>query len=276
MSQPARPRARAPRPPGSLSPRRASGATVLPSPAATAPSPGTPVRLAARSRWRRRLRPLLVAVAVLALAGGAVWAIGFSRLLDARAVGVTGVHRTTTDRVLAAAAVPLGTPLARLDTEGIRAAVARIPQVASVEVGQGWPHTVRIVVRERQPRAVVAGRAGWWLVDAEGVAFQKVSARPGGLPLVQAAPSAPGRAAPPTLRAAIQVVDALPRRLARQVGSVEAQSPDDIRLALPGGRQVRWGSAERSERKAEVLRALLRHRATEYDVSAPEVPTTIG
>jgi len=220
---------------------------------------------------------VLVVVAVLALSGAGVWALGFSRLLDARAVGVTGVHRTTTQRVLAAARVPLGTPLVRLDTQRIRAAVESIPQVAAVEVGRGWPHTVRISVQERQPRAVVAGRAGWWLVDASGVAFQKVPTPPPGLPLVRAAPpAAPGHAAPATLHAAVQVLDALPRPLARQVSSVEAQSPDDIRLALPGHRQVRWGSAERSDRKAEVLRALLHHPALEYDVSAPEVPTTIG
>jgi cell division protein FtsQ len=35
-----------------------------------------------------------------------------------------------------------------------------------------------------------------------------------------------------------------------------------------------WGSAEASERKAEVLTALMRLRAKVYDVSAPEAPTT--
>jgi cell division protein FtsQ len=37
---------------------------------------------------------------------------------------------------------------------------------------------------------------------------------------------------------------------------------------------VRWGSAEDSARKAEVLTVLLRVPAAVYDVSVPELPTT--
>ena len=51
---------------------------------------------------------------------------------------------------------------------------------------------------------------------------------------------------------------------------------DDVVLTLRAGAAVRWGSAERADRKAQVLRSLLPVRAEVYDVSAPDLPTTSG
>jgi len=39
---------------------------------------------------------------------------------------------------------------------------------------------------------------------------------------------------------------------------------------------VQWGNADESAKKAAVLLALLKVKATSYDVSAPDLPTTQG
>ena len=62
--------------------------------------------------------------------------------------------------------------------------------------------------------------------------------------------------------------------VAADVRQVRAASPDDVRLQLTKGRTVVWGSAERSARKAAVLAVLLTRRASVYDVTAPDAPTT--
>ena len=69
-------------------------------------------------------------------------------------------------------------------------------------------------------------------------------------------------------------VSALPEDLAPRVDFVSVASVDRIELALRDGRTVVWGSAEDSERKAEVLAVLLQQDARVYDVSVPATPTT--
>jgi cell division protein FtsQ len=45
---------------------------------------------------------------------------------------------------------------------------------------------------------------------------------------------------------------------------------------LSDGSEVRWGSAEESGLKADVLATLMSVPATTYDVSVPGLPTTTG
>src|SRR5690606_10516519 len=91
----------------------------------------------------RRNSRLLVggAAAVILLIVAGAWAVGWSSLLDVRTVEVVGVHRLAADDIRSRAAVPLGTPLARLDTSAVRDRLIDIPQVADVAVSRRWPHT---------------------------------------------------------------------------------------------------------------------------------------
>ncbi len=50
---------------------------------------------------------------------------------------------------------------------------------------------------------------------------------------------------------------------------------DSITLAMKNRTEIKWGSADESDRKVEVLSLLLHKvKATTYDVSVPEHPTT--
>jgi cell division protein FtsQ len=71
------------------------------------------------------------------------------------------------------------------------------------------------------------------------------------------------------------VVSALPADLLTDVRQVSARSMDSITLAMKDQTEIRWGSADETDRKIEVLGLLLQKvEASMYDVSVPEHPTT--
>lgn len=223
-------------------------------------------RRADRARWTRPLLAL-AALAVLGLVGS--WVVWSSSWMTARQVSVVGLHRLTAEQVREVAAVPMGMPLARVDLAGVEARVRTLPAVRAVSASRGWPHTVRIAVEERQPAVAVPGSDGYLLVDFDAVAFETVGALPEGVPQLRAKPSVLQAA---TVRAAVTILEAVPRSVGGRVAEVVAASADDVTLVLRDGTRIVWGSAADSDRKAEVLRALLRRAGTVYDVSAPDAP----
>jgi cell division protein FtsQ len=56
------------------------------------------------------------------------------------------------------------------------------------------------------------------------------------------------------------------------VATIQARTPDGIRLQLTDGDTVVWGSSEDSRLKAQVLTSLIKQSANTYDVSAPHYP----
>ena len=236
-------------------------------------------RAFARRAWARRwlrVRPLAVLAGVLVVAVAAGWVVLASPVLVVRTVEVevsaSGADRIDPAVIRRLAAVPLGRPLARLDTAAVVARVRQLPGVAAVTVSRSWPSTVVVAVTARQPVAAVRAGDRFALVDREAVPFQQVRTVPAGLPLVQAGPSDSSAA----LKAAVDVVAALPATLRSTVSQVSAPSAEDVTLTLRTGRTVVWGSVARSARKAVVLAALLKYPAKVYDVSAPDAPTTRG
>ena len=229
-------------------------------------------RLAARGRARRRTRlaVTLSVAALLMLLGLAGWLALDTGLLGVQDVRVTGTERLDPAQVRAVAAIPAGTPLARLDTGSVADRLSRLPEVAAVDVVRDWPRSVTIRVRERVPAAVQARGTAYVLVDRSGVVFASVDHRPPGLPVV----SAPVDAGPPALRAALDVLEALPAAVRGSVRQVRAASAEEVVVQLSKGRTVRWGSPDRGARKAAVLAVLVTRKAHVYDVSAPDAPTT--
>src|SRR5665647_1943040 len=78
-------------------------------------------RFAARAAHVRR-RPWLVTAWLaggLALLAGGIWLVQFSPILVARSVRVEGVPRGAVAEIMRRAAVPIGTPMVRVDTTAI-------------------------------------------------------------------------------------------------------------------------------------------------------------
>lgn len=240
----------------------------------TAARPTSAERFAARAR-RQRLRRLARAFALLlgmAAIVAVVWLVGWSAVLAVEEVRVEGAPATLEGQVIEVAAVPMGRPLARLDTRAVAERVGEIPDVGGVEVHRSWPSAVTIEVAPRVPAAVIADDDTWWRVDAAGVVFAPSTTKPEALPVLAASVDEDDTA---TRAAGVAVLTSLPAGLRDLVTSAEADSEADIRLTLTDGAIVRWGTSERNDDKAAVLIALIADQdepPTVYDVSAPDHP----
>jgi len=228
----------------------------------------------ARRQWARRWlawRVVLGVLLVLAAVAAGVWAVFFSTVLAVKGVEVTGTSLMTEQRVLRAAQVDSGVPLARADLDGIGARIEALAPVAAVDVSRQWPDKIRIAITERVAVAVVEESGRLRGMDAEGKLFRDYTKPPKRLPRVVMAPDTREEA----LAEAAAVVGVLPGKLARRVDHVDVRTRDHIALALADGRTVLWGSAEQSYDKARVLEALLDTdpEAQRYDVSVPGQPT---
>jgi cell division protein FtsQ len=241
-----------------------------------------------RVRW-----PALLALAGLVTLGGLLgWVVLGSDLFAVRAVDVAGVARLTPAQVRAAGRVPIGASLAAVDTAAVRRRVATLRPVARVDVTRRWPRTVRITVVERQAMVAIPttgrgnppgealghppGEGGLALLDRGGVPFARVPSAPPGVAVLRVARPQAGDGAgdDATVRAALDVLAALPPPVRARVTDVVADPADVMTLRLQGGATVLWGGPERSARKARVLAVLLPRGASAYDVSVPDVPTT--
>ena len=219
-------------------------------------------RVARRRRLLRRASLLALAfVPVLLLA----WVVLASPLLSVRTVEVTGADRVSPAAVQAAARVPDGVPLARVDVGAVQSRVLALTAVARVRVVRAWPRTLRLQVTERAAVAVLQqGDGTWTSIDGSGVRFASSTTPPAGLPALQATD-------PSAARTGLQVLAELPPALVGQVAAVQVPSPFSVVLVLRDGRSVVWGPPGESARKAAIVGALLPRPGKTIDVTSPDV-----
>ncbi|ONI70567.1 hypothetical protein ALI144C_48950 [Actinosynnema sp. ALI-1.44] len=222
-----------------------------------------------RRALMRRWMVLLIFVGVLAV----LYVVFFTPVLGVRSVDVQGTQGLTPDEVRKVAAVEMGKPLVRLDTDEIAGRVRTLPRVAKVSVERSWPGTVEITVNEREPVGYAKLADGAHMVDASGVVYAVVPQAPPGLPSIEVPTLGTGDAA---TYAVVDVLGKIPPQLKQQVVALSAKSVGDVQLTLTGGQLVKWGNSVDSERKAMVLAALLTRPGKVYDVAAPELPTVSG
>jgi cell division protein FtsQ len=206
-------------------------------------------------------------VSVVAVALGLV--LYFTPVMAARVTVITGLNTLSEDEVEQAAAIVPGTPLLQIDTDAVAERVATIRRVASARVQREYPSTLRITVAERVPVVVKDYPDGPHLFDRDGVDFASAPPPPG-LPYLDA--DNPGPSDDPT-KAALQVLLSLRPEVSGQVSRIAAPSVASITLTLVDGREVIWGTTDRTEEKALKLGALLTQPGRTYDVSSPDLPT---
>lgn len=222
-----------------------------------------------RERRRRQLRRIGIGALVLALVVGLVWLVFVSPVLAAKEVRVTGTSLLSTEQVASAAKVPLGTPLASFRAQPVADRVAELPEVGSVKVRARWPNTVVLEVTERTPAVQRVVNGQYTLIDAKGIVFH-TQPEPGKDLVLVETPLPDQR----LLGDLATVAQSLSPALRSRVVKITAKSPDTITLHLTKGQQVVWGSVAESETKSQVATALLRVKATVYDVSSPANPTS--
>jgi cell division protein FtsQ len=241
--------------------RRAAKRRVEGRPAA---QPKTPARGLIRG-----LKILLWTAGISVVVVGLGLLLYFTPIMAARSTVITGLAVLTKEEVEQAAAVKPDTPLLQVDTDAVAERVATIRRVASARVQREYPSTLRITITERLPVVAKDYPDGPHLFDRDGVDFATAPPPPG-LPYLDA--DNPGPSDPPT-KAALQVLTALRPEVFSQVGRIAAPSVASITLTLNDGREVIWGTTDRTEEKALKLGALLTQPGTTYDVSSPDLPT---
>jgi cell division protein FtsQ len=204
---------------------------------------------------------------VLSLLVGAGWLVGFSQVLAAGRVEVTGLDRVEASSIREAAAVPLGLSLARQDLGAIASRVSSLPRIESAEVSREWPRTIRIAVVERRPLLGVLQPEGFALVDAQGVAFETSPTLPAG---VLQADINPDRVQ--LLVEAGAIAAAMPPDLKRKVDRLHATSPNHVIVLLADRTEVNWGTDADSVLKSQLVLALLKRKPSMIDVSSPHTP----
>lgn len=239
----------------------------------------------------RRFRPprlrtiIIMALALVLVAAGAVWVLYGSNWTRVEDVKVSGTRVLTAAQVREAADVPVGDPLVSVDTEAVEARLRRkVPRIDEVAVERSWPHGIGLKVTERTPVLLVQKGGKFLEVDDEGVRFATVSRAPKGVPTLELEPARSGSAGASLrrfdgdrlVREAVRVADRLPAAVARDTRVVKVRSYDDISLELSRERTVAWGSGERGADKARALTALMKatSKARHFDVSVPTAPAS--
>jgi cell division protein FtsQ len=242
-----------------------------------APPPvANPVPPQRRPAWRAAF----FALAGVAIIAGVAWALLGDRVFVVRSITVTGTHLVSPAQVIAAADVPLGTPLMRVNPGAVARRVEAIRQVASATVSEDWPDHLTIAVAERVPvLAVRMAGGGYDLVDPSGVIVRWAKTRPGGLPVFVTPLPGSALRGDPGVAAAAAVLTELTPALARTVSTVSvaqvlneagpATPAERVTLSMDGGRTVVWGVPGNGIAKDREIQILLRGAVSYLDVSAP-------
>lgn len=223
------------------------------------------VAAARRGQW------LWGAVAA-AIVAGLVYLVGFSPVLTAETITVTGVDPADKKAVTRIASGAEGTPLARVDTGDLVTAIEELPGVQSARVERAWPRTLAVDVLARVPALAVERSKGQVEVyDLDGVRIRTVRSAPKGVPKVAAARGATISAE--GVSAARSMLEALPEELRDQVRSVTVDAADHVTFQA-GRTTVVWGDDGEPQLKVKVVEVLLTKKPKLLDVSAPSTPVT--
>ena len=205
-------------------------------------------------------------------------------IISGTAFGITWAVQTTSDAVVASleiqvaddsirkpienvAAIEIGERISDLNLTAAAARITSLPQVRTASVTRRWPDRIVISVDLRQPIGWLQFQDEIWYLDETGERYQPQVTKPRtGLPEFDAGSDK-------LLLAATTAFFDLPKKLTDKVARVTAATSSNIRFILTSDITIIWGSAERGERKSEVLTVLLQRKAKTYDVSAPDLPT---
>jgi len=227
-----------------------------------------------RAEGRRRLRVLLLVLAVV-VGGGAAWVALASPLLDVDRVIVRGTVHTTPEQVTSASQISRGDAMIWVDDGAAASRIEALPWVRSAHVAREWPGTVRITVTERTAAAWVQSGTGPAIVDATGRVLDRVADAPVDLPQVADVARVPpvGATISPALGA--HVAGRLLGYARTGTRSI-AVSDHGVNLSLVSGVEIRLGSPTAVMTKVRaavaVLGALDGQAVSYVDVAVPSNP----
>jgi len=118
------------------------------------------------------------AALAMLLSAAAIYGVGASSAFAYTKLQVDGVRLTDPNAVEAALVAARGENLFQLSTGPLRAALERLPTVASARVEVRLPGTLAVTIDERLPVLVWQVGNGRYLVDADGTLFAEAPDKP--------------------------------------------------------------------------------------------------
>jgi len=204
--------------------------------------------------WRR----LLVLLLVVGLIGGGL-ALYFTPVLRVQEVQVTGVQALDAQS-LAELADLEGASMFTVPLDQAQERLAALPMVKSVQAERRWPHTVRLVVQERQPWSYWYTQDDEYVVDVDGVVLEGTMPAPDALVIYHQDGSAhfrPGDVIDAdAVHLAQQLLDSLPATLDTGLVRLEYSGREGLSLITDSGYRVIVGDSHGLEYKLAVWQAL--------------------
>lgn len=232
---------------------------------------------AVRAQRRERRRSVIIVLVAITVTSVAGLALIRSPLLDIDRVEVTGVSEVDGAEVVAAADVPIGSPILDLEVEAVAARVEQIPEVRAATVARQLDGTVTIAVTEREPTMALKTADGYVLVDDDGRQVRISTEPPDGfLPVIGLrATGRPGDPAPPGSTSVLRLMAEITPPVRAAVSEVIVTG-DELALGLIDGGRAILGQDEELEAKVISLETLLLsvdlRCVHEIDLTVPSAP----
>ena len=239
---------------------------------------GVPKRRSNRRRrdWNRPLRRIALGLALVE-AGFLLFANPY---LHVTRVRVDGAQTLSAEQVFDEARVPQRTNILWILRQPFGKRLTADPIVEQASCSIHLPNLLVLTVKERQPKAVVAGGGQFWLVDAKSVAYRRVDGPLPGIPLVQAASAGmplevtPGQSLrAPWLSDAFSLLNLLPVNSNLSGLKIVVDQSSNLCLNRKDGLQIRLGQPENLPQKMVLAEAAVAAHGREsayIDVSSPE------
>ena len=246
------------------------------------------VQNAAQRRQRKQFRvprPLIALLVIIAVLVGGGVALYNVDVFPVKQVAVTGATHVSAEEVTALAAVPEGSTLLRVDTEGIANRLKTNPWIESVSVDRSFPDTVNLNITERSIGAVVevaiddADTTENWALSSDGVWLCQIPDDPdseegrkvmpavyedaesvlkiSGVPYGQR-PEVGEACNSGNVSNALSIVSGMSTELSEQVKTVSATSSESTTITLQNGVEIAFGDASDIREKERVCLELMK------------------
>jgi len=202
--------------------------------------------------------------------------------LAVREVRIEGVRFANRDRLQRAARQALGQNILTLQSAHIRKSIAHLPEVESVCLKRVFPRTLRILVYERNPAAILLSDESAYLIQSDGYVFHKAAHNQVyGLPVIKTSRSVNAQVGKKcTFEEVLIAIRALgiARKNRLPVSGISIDRLGDMCLNMCGGMRVKLGQPDSLAEKIAVVRSALNckpslSREAEYlDVTCPKFP----
>jgi cell division protein FtsQ len=170
-----------------------------------------------------------------------------------REIRVCGAALLAQDEIIARAGLRQGMSMLMVREKEAARRLLSLPAVRSASVYRRFPHTLDIVLDEREPAAYLPDWGGFWVIDRDGIVFERWPAARESLPVVTGISEQPVLGAPLLYPATAEALSRFLQALALvpELEIAEFNLGDALNLVMYtiDGREIRLGGVEQMEQK---------------------------